>query len=506
MRGLSARGPTATPELRKFLLSMHGIMPRPGSGATARPDSGATDRPDSGGSRPSGGALRSVPGVKIKVLDSVHEDGAKLVEMSPESVAALRAQQPGMRIVPLVYYYPAISPRPAVQSKSTLHTARISVQTKIKIVSANTGQPIAGAQVIAFTNYAQKEGVDGITNKTGDVSFQLGGAAKVERLYVYPEKAFWSLLKKNMSITSSMTIPLQPIDLSYPDAIRHFYPNRHANDGQGIKVAVIDSGINLSHPDLAVAGGLCTVLGENEQAYGDAGSGHGTHVAGLIAARGTPPSGLRGLAPAATLRSYRVFGENSDRATNFAIIKAIDRAVTDGCDLINMSLGGGKPDDATRAAIEDARAAGSLVIVASGNDGRGPVSFPALDSLAVAVSAVGRKGTFPANSTALGDVMKPEGKDKKNFVAAFSNIGIEIDLIGPGVDVISTVPGGYAPMSGTSMACPVVTGVAAKLLAQHASILGMARSQARSDAMAQMLLNSAKTLGFKAEFEGRGLP
>jgi subtilisin family serine protease len=119
------------------------------------------------------------------------------------------------------------------------------------------------------------------------------------------------------------------------------------------------------------------------------------------------------------LRSYRVFGKGAEGASNFSIAKAIDHAVSDGCDLINMSLGGGSRDEATDSAIADARAKGALVIVAAGNDGRQPVSFPATDSLALAVSALGRQGTFPDGTTELGDVAPPFGKDKKNFIAAF---------------------------------------------------------------------------------------
>ena len=83
------------------------------------------------------------------------------------------------------------------------------------------------------------------------------------------------------------------------------------------------------------------------------------------------------------------------KATNFAIAKAIDQAVRDGCDLINLSLGGGIADPLLEDAIADARAGGSLVIVANGNDGRKSVSFPANNPLALAVSAMGRTDTFP---------------------------------------------------------------------------------------------------------------
>jgi subtilisin len=269
---------------------------------------------------------------------------------------------------------------------------------------------------------------------------------------------------------------------------------------------VIDTGIDLGHRDLVVTGGENTVPGENPADYGPNGEEHGTHVAGIIAARGAAPDGVRGIAPEVALRSYRVFGRGQSGASNYAIIKAIDHSVVDGCDLINMSLGGGTPDDATRAAIEDARSQGSLCIVAAGNDRRGPVSYPASDPLAVAVSAMGRLGLFPAASVEAGDVAPPYGSDPLNFVAEFSNVGPEIDLTAPGVGIISTVPGGYAPLSGTSMACPAVTGAAARLLSRRADLRVLPRDQARWDAIAQALFESAVPFGFGPDFEGHGLP
>lgn len=102
-------------------------------------------------------------------------------------------------------------------------------------------------------------------------------------------------------------------------------------------------------------------------------------------------------------------------------------------------------------------------------------------------------------------VAVPLGKDKNDFIAAFSNIGEDTDVTGPGVGVISTVPAGFGVMSGTSMACPAETGAAARLLATRANILSMARGQARSDTMAQTVLSAAQSLGFGALFEGQGV-
>jgi subtilisin family serine protease len=289
-------------------------------------------------------------------------------------------------------------------------------------------------------------------------------------------------------------------------SVRHFYPGTDLTLGQGVTVGVVDSGVATNHPGLVVQGGQNTVPGEKPGDYGDNGTeGHGTHVAGIIASRGTPPKGIRGVAPGATLRSYRVFPKGGNQASNYAIAKAIDAGVADGCDLLNMSLGGGNPDTLTEEALTAAHDAGVVVFAANGNDDRKPVSFPAAFSMCQAVSAMGRKGTFPKGTEPNGSIASPYGKDKRNFVATFSNIGAETDLTGPGVGVISTVPAGFGVMSGTSMATPAETGAAARLLATHKNILGMPRDQNRAAAMISALAAACKRLGFGAIYEGKGM-
>jgi subtilisin len=219
------------------------------------------------------------------------------------------------------------------------------------------------------------------------------------------------------------------------------------------------------------------------------------------------------MAPNAKIFSYRVFGRTISSGSNFALVKAIERGVSDGCDLVNMSLGldpdeSGVPqvDEAVQEAIREAHRKGVLVIAAAGNDGRRPVNYPAMDDLVVAVSAVGRKGMFPVKSSESGEVLAPFGADPADFIAAFSNVGTELDVAGAGVGVVSTVPGGYAPMSGTSMACPAVTGVLARLLANSPAVRNMTRNSDRTDAIKSLLFHHARTLGFDLSFEGKGLP
>jgi len=444
--------------------------------------------------------------VPLKVIDTIGPDGAKLVELSDASALAIRSLRPGVRLVPVVYYTPAIAPIPQVESPAVTSRGRAAVAdtVNLQVVSKKDKAPVVGAIVVAFVDFTGRTGAQGVTDSSGNVSLALGSAAiKLQRLYIYPVDGYWSLIKKNLTVSSATQVSVAPLDLAYTDGLRFFYPNAADSAGNGVTVGVIDTGV-ANHPDLVIAGGANTVPGEDPTNFGDNGQHHGTHVAGIIAARGKAPTGLRGVAPGVTLRAYRVFGQGSGGASSFAIAKAIDQAVTDKCDLLNLSLGGGPTDPTLKAAVDDARAAGSLCIIAAGNDSRMPVSFPAREDMALAVSAMGRKGTFPTNSTEADTVAAPYGTNKKNYVADFSNVGPQIDLVGPGVGIMSTVPGGYEEISGTSMACPAVTGAAARALTP--TILKMRRNAARSDAMVAAILATAKTLGFGPTFEGHGMP
>ncbi len=479
------------------LLPMRGMRV---TGATSPPETGELLRSLSEGSHDlatAGGAS-----VRLRVIDSIDADGAKLVELSSDSVAAVRALQPGLRLVPVVYYAPAVRARERVLAVAPLAPAAVSIT--VRVVSDKDGEPVAGAIVVAFTDFAANAGAEGVTDAQGEVSLALGGpSVKLESLYVYPNTAMWSLLEKDVAVSEGSEIRLHPLELDYTDGLRHFYGNGPDGAGAKVKVAVVDTGVD-PHPDLVVDGGENTVTGEDPKDFASNGVPHGTHVAGIIAARGTPPSGIRGVAPGVTLRAYRVFAKGAAGASNFAIAKAVDRAVADGCDLINMSLGGGSPDPVLQAAVEDARTAGSVCIVAAGNDGQAQVSFPASDDMALAVGALGRQGTFPGDSAEIDTVQAPFGTDEKDYVASFSNTGTELDLIGPGVGIISTVPGGYAEISGTSMACPAVTGAAARVVA--AMSLGEKRDAARSAAIVKAVAAAAKDLGFAPDMEGNGLP
>jgi minor extracellular protease Epr len=212
------------------------------------------------------------------------------------------------------------------------------------------------------------------------------------------------------------------------------------NYGTGIKVGIIDTGIDIHHTDLVVAGGVTFVLGTTTY---DDDAGHGTHVAGTVAAL-INGIGVIGCAPEATLYAIKVLDSTGSGAWT-DVVYGIDWAVANGMKIINMSLGGSSGTTALQAACDNAYAAGVLVVCAAGNSGN--------------VDGTGDNVIYPA---AYESCMAVAATDSANVRAYFSSTGPAVEIAAPGVSIYSTYyNGGYTTMSGTSMASPHVAGVAA---------------------------------------------
>jgi subtilisin len=442
------------------------------------------------------GPEKSAKKIPVKVIDSIQDNGAKLVQLSQEELADFRFSYPGLRIIKEKFYKKAQVYRESIQQKAK----KTKTTKKLDLTVTDTdGNPVAGIYIVAFTDFESRTGDSGNTNAKGKLSLTLA-SKNIERIYVYPEHTYWGFYKTKFSATS-LSIKLQKIDPGYTDALRHFYDTpQWPKITQKLRVGIIDTGVG-PHKDLVVSGGLNCVANEDPTDFKDNGEGHGTHVAGIVSAYG----GVHGLAAGVEIYSYRVFPKQAD-ASNFYIMKGLAQAIHDECDIINMSLGESETDEGISSYIKQAYNAGILCFCANGNDDRGPVSFPANYSLSVAVSAMGRKNTFPKNTVQTGIVKSPYGTDKANFIADFSNIGAETDLTAPGVGIISTFPNDlYAIMDGTSMACPAAVGMAARLLAANPEILALPRASARADEMLKYLSTKIQSLGFGANYEGKGM-
>lgn len=223
--------------------------------------------------------------------------------------------------------------------------------------------------------------------------------------------------------------------------------------GANVKIGVLDSGVDTSHPDLQkrIAGGACmmTIINKNgcPDSYNDD-YGHGTHVAGIIAANNNT-FGTIGVAPSSTLYAIKVLDEYG-LGTTSTMIAGVEWAMKQKMDILNVSITTPVNEIALQEVMQKAYNSGMLIVAAAGNTGA-PVSgstssveYPAKFESVIAVSSI----------------------DQYKKVDPLSSLGKEVELTAPGVKIYSTYPlsihaSGYQYLSGTSMAAPYVTGLAA---------------------------------------------
>ena len=273
-----------------------------------------------------------------------------------------------------------------------------------------------------------------------------------------------------------------------------------SNQGAGMKIGIIDDGVDQSHPYFSPVGYTMppgfpkgqaayttakvvvarsfapegTTWRNADKPFDPVESEHATHVAGIAAGNaGTPAGGgarLSGVAPRAYIGNYKALTVPTDAGLGLngnaaEIVAAIEAAVADGMDVINLSIGEPEVEpsrDLVALALDAAARAGVVPVVAAGNDfdefGRGSLSSPGTSDLAITVAAV----------------TTPDGASKASL-ASFSGSGptplslrLKPDISAPSVSILSSVPGGlWESMSGTSMASPQIAGAAALLLERH---------------------------------------
>ncbi|MFH9733497.1 type VII secretion-associated serine protease mycosin [Streptomyces sp. NPDC017260] len=234
--------------------------------------------------------------------------------------------------------------------------------------------------------------------------------------------------------------------------------------GEGVQVAVIDTGVDVKHPQLATAvdesKGKNYLPPENKEgekiergnAHGTTDTvGHGTRVAGIIAARPAEDTGFVGLAPEASIIPIKQ-NDAEGNGTAETLATSIRHAVDVGADVINVSqdtANAVKPDSALKSAVDYALGKQVVVVASAGNDGLGGED----------------KTTYPASYEG---VLAVASSDRNNERAPFSQAGAFVGVAAPGVDMISTVPGGgHCSDNGTSFSAPYVAAVAALLKAEY---------------------------------------
>jgi subtilisin family serine protease len=350
--------------------------------------------------------------------------------------------------------------------------------------TAPTGTIRPGAVLVRLSGAAGPAALGAALPAGAAVEARMGAASYALRVPAGAEERFLARLRALPQVAAAqldrrVAAQIEPDDPSY--AAQWHLPRigmpaawATITDTAGLTVAVLDTGVKLDHPDLqgqlwanpgelpangrdddgdgfaddvhgwhfyhVLSGGQS--LPRQDADLADA-NGHGTHVAGIIGAAGDNGLGVAGVAWRARLMVVRVLDAD---ATGWEsdIIQGLGYAVDHGARVVNMSLGLASPGPLLAQAVADAQARGVVLVAAAGNGG-GAVLYPAAYPGVIAVGA----------------------SDRSDARASFSAYGARLDLLAPGVDILSTWNGRpYFAQSGTSMAAPQVAGVAALLLAR----------------------------------------
>ncbi|MDX6751794.1 S8 family serine peptidase [Geminicoccaceae bacterium 1502E] len=360
----------------------------------------------------------------------------------------------------------------------------------------------------------------GQTNNKGEISLPLVtlGNRPARALFVTPQPGYWDLYINNPQLAESAVNLIRMRSLAdtvagFPRQFGYGWGQRLMGldglpgelGGKGVRIAIIDSGCDNTHPLLTHVTLGRDFTGAAAGSWTEDVVGHGTHCAGVITAR--PAEGLpwRGFAPEAEVHALRIFPGGAYSS----LLEALDYCIDQQIDIVNMSLGGDSEVNPTvEETLEAAALNGIICIVAAGNSGDA-VKYPASSSQALAVAAIGnvadlQPDTWDATTMQSG-LVSADGI----FSPSFTCHGPQVDVCAPGVGIVSTVPGNmFEPQSGTSMAAPHITGMAALLLAHHPVFQSQlrGRSPQRVHALAQMLRSVAAPYAFGADRTGSGMP
>ncbi|MGW2938918.1 S8 family serine peptidase [Streptomyces sp. NPDC001156] len=373
------------------------------------------------------------------------------------------------------------------------------------LVKDGEGKAVADAHVWAVGVAEQTHALTGIDGRA-TLLLATDTPDTVHTLHVRPTSGYWPLRIEGPRLLGSadeVVVEVQALAETFEgfperaltgwgvQAMRlHQIPPTYR--GHGIKIALIDSGIDSTHPDLedTVHAGYDFTHPGNATWRTDA-TGHGTWCAGVIAAKDTR-TGITGIAPEAELHALRLFpgGHVSD------LLQAIDYCIDHDIDVAQINLAYSVPSQLVAFKLIDAQAAG-ITVTAPAGETAGVVTHPAALPGVLAVGALAHTGTQPTKAPFT--LAQPPWPGP--YPAPFTPTGPGVDLTAPGVAVITTAPGGgYTPANGTALAAAHITALAALVLAHHDHLRGpaAARTPARADHLLTLLRTACQPV-FTAE-------
>jgi subtilisin family serine protease len=381
------------------------------------------------------------------------------------------------------------------------------------------GAPVPGALVTVAGAAATTHGVTGPEGRV-TVMLVADTAETVRSILVRPVAGYWGVRIDGPQLSSDGLNPIVLTGLGpggepfgrgqhtgWGLSAMHVSDLPPTYRGHRVKIALLDAGIALSHPELKsrISGGRDVAKGSDGSWDVDA-TGHGTWCAGIIAGE-QDGAGIAGIAADAELHSLKLFpgGYTSD------LISALSHCIDQDIDLAQINLTTGVASQLVAWKLQEARARGVACIAGAG-DHAGPVAFPASAPAVLAVGALGRAAQCPPGSISAGyetSTHTPDGYFLPPFTA-FGGPAGGVDLCAPGVAIAATAaPEGYAVVDGTGIAAAHVTGLAALVLAHHTDFRETfsARDSGRVDRLFALLRASCTPIQVNdPRRTGAGLP
>lgn len=449
--------------------------------------------------------------------------GVLVARMTEQKAATLHQQGQGRLLVerdqPLNMMEPLLRLPTMVTGVTPTEGGGPVLNAVIRVVGKD-GAPQASAEVSLFGSMLPASGT---TDANGQVTLSLFGETPdtVRGLYVKPKSDYWSFYQRDPDISSNEANVVVLRALADWPALAGFPRQRcygwgqkamrldqlpGTYRGQGVRIAIIDSGAATTHDNLhGIRAGFDVINKKtNPDGWDQDALGHGSHCAGVIAAADIA-SGIRGFAPDAEVHACKLFpgGQVSQ------LIDALEYCIDKQIDVVNLSLGGAAVSEALEQQIIRARRAGIACIVAAGNSG-GAVQYPASSPNVLAVAAIGKLDEFPADSYHA-QTLDANVDAYGYFTAKFSCFGPQVAVCAPGVAITSCVPpNNFAAWDGTSMATPHVTGLAALCLAHHPDFQTQqyrARGAERVERLFQIIRASARRVSLGDQSRtGYGMP
>jgi subtilisin len=387
-------------------------------------------------------------------------------------------------------------------------------------VDDDGGRPVPDAAVCLFGRGLPAMGFTGADGRV-ELAVAAETAAGAELLLVRPARGCWParVVRPRLLPGKPVRVVCERVITTFPD-----FPERALDSwgarvmgfdrlppthrGDGIRIAIVDSGVAAGHPDLThrIADGR-DVVGEDDKSWQEDPIGTGTHQAVLIAGR-DDGSGVVGLVPEAEVHVCRT----APGGTCADLIEALDYCIEQEVDVALLSVGITQDSGLLAAKVRQAREHGIACVAAMG-DGGGPIAWPAALPGVLAVGAIGQLGAFPPDSGIAAELTGPPTPDGL-FVPHFANHGPGIDCCAPGVAIVSGLPtASYGPLSGTAIAAAHVAATAGLVLAHHPQFRPEAgrppvmRDANRVDRLFQLILASCRPLPALGPLQtGAGVP